>query len=304
MAEPAQPRCRLRVWGARGTIPSPGPGTVRYGGHTSCLELRPPDGTLVVFDAGSGMRLLAESAEPAATAGAPRPAASRDVELFLTHRHTDHVIGLPFAATLGADGRAVRVRCGNGDRAAVASLADLLLGPPLFPPLDGLRAAITPCDFGPEGDEPVGAGCRVQALPARHPGGAAVLVLRDAQGPVVAYAPDNELAMHDGTPDVAAWRARLAAALAGVPLLLHDAHWDGDEAVRHAGWGHSSAQEATRFAIACGARTLVLVHHHPDRGDAAMDGLLAACRAIATEAGSALRVEAAREGMTLDVPPA
>lgn len=286
-------RAHVRVWGARGTCPSPGPATVRVGGHTSCVEVRPPDGRLLVFDAGTGLRALGLSLL--------RDRDPADVELFLTHRHADHVMGLPYFAPLVVRDRAVRIRCGNGDAAALAQLIDTLLSPPLFPAPDGLREALTIREFGPAGDELVGPDVRVRAIPAHHPGGAAVLCLVDAGGVVVAFAPDNELALHREDPEAQAVRERLLALLRGVPLLVHDATYSDDEVAAHAGWGHSSAEEATRFALACGAGRLLLTHHHPDRDDDAVTALVARCRTLVDSAGAMLQVDAACDGMTVAV---
>ena len=98
-----------------------------------------------------------------------------------------------------------------------------------------------------------------------------------------------------------AWRDALTLQLLGVPLLIHDATYASAELPAHVGWGHSSADEATRFAIECEAETLLLFHHHPDRQDEAVEQLLAQCRAIVSASGSALRVLAAWEGLSLAV---
>lgn len=290
---PPSPRLVVRCWGARGTVPSPGAATLRYGGHTTCVELTTPDGQRAVLDAGSGIRPLAldwKTHRPLA------PAA--DISLFLTHRHFDHVIGLPHFLPLLANDTRVEVRCGNAGVDELAHTLDTLLKPPLFVATpERATLALESCDVGISTQ--IGAGCRVTPFEARHNGGAAIFLVERDSRPVFAFAPDNELSYASDDRSVASWRGALAARLHGVDVLMHDAMFTDDELPRYVGWGHSSADEATRFAIECGASTLVLCHHHPDRADGAVDAMTRRCRELARARGSALGVEAAYEGMTL-----
>ncbi len=260
--------------------------------------MRLPDGTQVVLDAGTGLRALGYSLPIAA----PSVAGARPVvTLLLTHRHSDHVIGLAHFAPILTRSYTVRIACGGVTAAALCELAGLQLSPPLFPALDGIVEALTVETFDAANTFSVSASCRVHALHAQHPGGASVLVVHDETGPVVAYAPDNELAFAADDPLITAWRDALAHSLYGIPLLFHDATYTDDELGDHRGWGHSSAEEATQFALRCQAGTLLLTHHHPDRTDDEIDAMVARCRAIVADARSALRVDAAAEGMVLEV---
>ena len=285
-------RMLIRFWGARGTCPSPGPRTVRYGGNTSCLEVRASTGELLVLDAGSGIRALGAAME--------RERDTSNVHLFLSHRHGDHVLGLPHFAPLLSLGGAVCLHCGNADATTVRPFLHGLLSPPMFPYLDGLTDRVAVCDWT-DGDGSafanVGA-VRVCRLPANHPGEAAVLRIHDAHGPALAYAPDNELGYRGGDARTAEWRDGLRRALRDIPILVHDATYTDEEIARHSGWGHSSAEEATRFALETGVGHLVLFHHHPDRSDDEVEEMLARCREMA---GAAMQVSAAYEGMELTV---
>jgi ribonuclease BN (tRNA processing enzyme) len=191
--------------------------------------------------------------------------------------------------------------CGGVEAAALRSLVEQQLTAPLFPTLVGVTDALMVEAFDASGCFNVSATCEVHALPARHPGGASVLVVRDATGPVMAYAPDNELSLFDTDAAVVAWRSSLIDGLRGIPVLIHDATYVDDELSRHRGWGHSSAAEATELAMSCGADVLLLTHHHPDRTDAQVDALVEECRARVEAAGSALVVAGAAEGMVLEV---
>lgn len=292
----------------RGTCPIPGPTTLRYGGNTSCAEVHLANGTQVIFDAGTGLRVLGVERWPARSAGVQsalgeslRPV----VAILLTHRHGDHVMGLAHFVPHVAASHTVRIACPNVSATALQAFVEQQLSAPLLPPIEGLTDAYDVDAFCEEGSFPfyvLGDHCVVHALPAHHPGGAAVLRLDDAQGPVLAYAPDNELALWNDTPALVAWRSSLREALQGIPVMVHDATYTDEELAAHRGWGHSSAEEATRFAMSCGAGTLLLTHHHPDRDDASVDAMVERCRAMAAEAGTGLRVAGAFEGHLETVP--
>lgn len=250
------------------------------------------DGARVILDAGTGLHPLGLTFPPAA----PSVAGARPmVTVLLTHRHGDHVNGLAHFAPLVTRSHHVRIAAGAVDAASLRLLVNQQLTAPLFPTLDGLTDAITVDAFDESDTYTVSDGCRVVALPAQHPGGAVILRVDDRSGPVVAYAPDNELALWNEESTVSAWRRRLATALRGIPVLIHDATYVDDELSAHRGWGHSSAEEATRFAIACEAGSLLLTHHHPERSDDQVDEIVARCRALASTAGSTLRVMGATE---------
>jgi phosphoribosyl 1,2-cyclic phosphodiesterase len=287
------PRFLLRIWGARGSCPSPGASTLRYGGNTACIEVRSADGDVIVLDAGTGIRALGNALQ--------REANAPTTHLYLTHRHADHVIGLPHFQPLFVRDRRILLRCGNADAIGIQQTLSVLLSPPLFPALEGIANSLDIAEFDADARAMVSANVHVRMLPARHPGGAAIFVVSDEAGPVLAYAPDNELAYASNDFDIGEWRGQLAQSLQGIPILVHDAMYRGDELTTHVGWGHSSAEEATRFALECNAGALLLFHHHPERDDIAIDDMVDACRAVVADAGSTMRVEAAHEGMEISV---
>jgi len=293
------PRFRLRCWGARGTLPSPGPHALRYGGHTSCVEIQPANGARVIFDAGSGIRALGAHILKQQSESVQE--VNELIHLFLTHQHFDHIIGLPHFQPLRSDHHRVVLRCGNATRDQLQELVQSVLAPPLFvsmPMLDD-TLRIESCESGVP--IPVGDGCAVHRLEARHNGGAAIFRIDDNLGPAIAFAPDNELSYASTDPLVVQWRAGIVGDLRNIPVLMHDAMYHNEEVARYAGWGHSSAEEATQLAIDCNAGRLVLFHHHPDRTDSEIDDLVWNCRSLAHRAGSRLQIDAAYEGMTLGV---
>ena len=282
----------IRFWGTRGSLPRPGPDTVRYGGNTPCVEVRGADGHLAILDAGTGIRalgnlLLAEGAPPVSA------------DIYVTHAHWDHIQGLPFFAPLFRSGHAVRIWAaaelgGRVERALRAQMA-----PEVFPvPFEGMRAAV---EFRAVSADAGAGDLRVTASPVRHPGGALGYRVEDGngRGGSLVYIPDNELdpaAAYAGPPD---WRARLVEFVRHAEVLVHDAMYTPDEAVAHRGWGHSSALDAVELALEAEVGRLVLFHHRPERSDDGVDALLEACRAHASRAGARLEVTAAAEGQKI-----
>ncbi|MBL0938047.1 MAG: MBL fold metallo-hydrolase [Gemmatimonadaceae bacterium] len=280
----------MRFWGTRGTVASPGPRTVRYGGNTPCLEVRVEGAPPLILDAGTGIRGLG--------AHLVQSYPDSPLHLVLTHRHSDHVLGLAHFGPLYAWRSPITVYCGDGESTSLESFVRQLLSPPLVPYIEGMTTRLTLAEWG-EADPLQFGSARVQRCTARHPGDAAVLRVDDAEGPLLAYAPDNELIYADTSPSVIAWRESLARMLHKIPLLIHDATYRDEELPTHRGWGHSSSQEATRFALECEARTLVLFHHHPDRDDDSVERMVEAAREQVVHAGANMRVIAAWEGLTL-----
>jgi phosphoribosyl 1,2-cyclic phosphodiesterase len=280
---------RLRIWGCRGSLPTPGAETVRYGGNTSCVEVMLADDGVLVLDAGTGIRPLgAELAERGI----------RQLHLLLTHLHLDHLEGLRFFDPLWDAGVSVDIW---GPSSPVSSLRDRIsrsFSPPLFPlELSDVPAGVAFHDVPPDPWE-LG-GVTVSAALVVHPG-STVGYRIETTSASFAYLPDHEPA--------------LAGAIAGKPrdwlsggslaedvdLLLHDAQYFEDEYPRRIGWGHSSVADAVAYADAVGARRLLLFHHEPLHDDDSLDRLEARARELAGRNGD--RPTLAREGMVVELP--
>jgi phosphoribosyl 1,2-cyclic phosphodiesterase len=287
--------CRITFWGARGSIPTPGPQTARYGGNTSCVTVE-TDGTggphLMVLDAGTGIR----AAGRALVEARQGPLV---VDLLVSHTHWDHIQGLPFFAPLFDERSEVRIW---GPKQGAVDLEQILreqMNPVVFPvPLEQLDAKLTVTHVQP-GAFDVG-GFAVRTMPLRHPGTTfAYRLVPRAGGPHVVYIPDNELGSGGSYDEGPRWRRDLVSFVDGADLLIHDAMFTTRELDGHRGWGHSSYAEAVTLAVDGAVRKLVLFHHRPERDDAGMDALVKDAKALAARAAPALEVVAAVEGVQL-----
>jgi phosphoribosyl 1,2-cyclic phosphodiesterase len=268
----------VRFWGVRGSIACPGPSTTRYGGNTSCVEVR-CGGQLFIFDAGSGLRALGNELMKG---GHPR-----DFDLFFTHTHLDHCFGLPFFAPCYDARNRIRIWAGHlkPDHRIDAVLGKMM-SPPLFPiPMDIFAAKLEFNDFiaGEALVTPPGLSLRTALL--NHPNRATGYRL-EHDGKAVCYITDTE---HEpGKPDSA-----ILQLVDRADVMIYDSTYTDDEYPSHKHWGHSTWQEGVRLANAAQVKTLVIFHHDPDHDDDFMDR-------IATEAAR-LRpgTTVAKEGMVL-----
>jgi phosphoribosyl 1,2-cyclic phosphodiesterase len=257
---------KVTLWGTRGSLAAPGPETVRYGGNTSCVEVRGADGTLLVLDAGTGIRRFSASL---------RDDVSR-IDLLLTHLHMDHIQGLGFFAPLDRPGQEVHIWGPPSSTLDLRARLSRYLAPPLFPVrLRELACRLTLHDVPLEPFE-IG-GLRVAASFVCHPG--STVGYRISEGArAVAYLPDHEPALGvRAFPAAPAWTSGADLA-AGVDLLIHDAQYTSAEYRERVGWGHSAMDHALRFAAQAGARRVVTFHHDPAHGDAMLDQLLEEAR--------------------------
>lgn len=250
----------VRIWGARGSVPCPGPKTVRYGGETACVELRCGP-HLLVFDGGSGIRELGRSLENAGPV---------EADVFLTHFHLDHILGLPFfKPAYGPDNR-VHLHAARLDSSlSLKTILARMMSPPLFPvPIDMYRADVDFRDFVAGDRLEPHPGLVVETRPLDHPGGACGYRVT-WQGRSFAYVTDTEHP-RDGSLD-----PNVQALMAGADVAIYDATFTDDEYEVYRGWGHSTWRAGVRAADAAGVGTLLLFHHDPSHDDAAMDRIAA-----------------------------
>lgn len=276
---------KLIMRGVRGSLPSPRPETARYGGNTSCVEVRAVPGCVTVLDAGTGIRSVNG-----------REGDLRRVDVLLSHLHMDHILGLGFFRPLYEPGLEVHLW---GPPSATQSLHARLtryLSPPLFP----VRLADLPCRLElhdvPRGPFEV-PGLAVTADLVCHPGPTLGYRLQEDGGGVVTYLPDHEPALAAGDDGFGPPEWTSGFDLARVAdVLIHDAQYTDDEYPAHVGWGHSSISHALDFAELTGVGCLVPFHHDPDHEDDALDALYARAGGNRT-----FDVTPARDGMELIV---
>jgi phosphoribosyl 1,2-cyclic phosphodiesterase len=286
----------LRFWGTRGSIPSPGLSTARYGGNTPCVELRTAADWLIILDAGTGIRELGrelmERANGKGVAG----------DIFLTHAHWDHIQGIPFFAPLFHRGNHFTIWGSRSLQTSIDRVVRDQMSPVVFPvSFEELQARI---DFQELAEERRGgSGYEVSAMAVRHPGGALGyrFTERNDGGGGLVYVSDNELSPSARYDDPPHWRERFVEFARGADVLVHDSMYTAEEYASFVGWGHSTYDDAVELALESGVRRLVLFHHRPERTDDEVDRCVAACRELVARRGARLEVIAAAEGMTLTV---
>jgi phosphoribosyl 1,2-cyclic phosphodiesterase len=257
---------KVTVWGARGSVPSPGPETVRYGGNTSCVSVTLEDGTLIVLDAGTGIRNLGLALERT-------PAR---IHILLTHLHLDHIQGLLFFAPLFDREAHVTIW---GPAAAGGSLEDRIARY-LSAPLTPVEVRELPCDVAfrdaPATEWKLGP-ATVRAEAVSHRGPTLGFAITEA-GRTLCYLPDHEPALAGPVGELEPeWLSgyRLAH---GADLLLHDCQYTDKEYAGHIGWGHSSLSDALTFADRAEAGQTLLFHHDPLHTDGQLDEIAATAR--------------------------
>jgi phosphoribosyl 1,2-cyclic phosphodiesterase len=278
---------KVTLWGTRGSLASPGPDTTRYGGNTSCVEVRAADGTVLVLDAGTGIRRLGDAIVDEI----------ERVDLLLTHLHMDHIQGLGFFEPLFRPSVEVHIWGPSSTTLELRERLSRYLSPPLFPVrLRDLPRHPTLHDVVQVGVFRIGP-FTVHAGLVCHPG-PTVGYRIEADGASLAYLPDHEPALgaadFPGDPD---YLPGLDLA-EGVDLLIHDAMFTTQEYPRYVGWGHSSLAQALIFAEQARVGQLVTFHHDPSHDDEQLDQLYDA----ATSSPLPFQLLRGTEGATFELP--
>lgn len=265
----------VKFWGVRGSIPCSGPETARYGGNSSCVEMRCGSRRLV-FDAGSGIRELA------ATMRGPQ-----DFDLLFSHFHYDHVIGLPFCGPLYHPHTRCRVWAGRaGQDGGVRQVLSDFMSAPRFPlRLDFFNADLGFNDFQPGDALDLGDGIKVRTAALNHQDEATGYRV-EFGGKAACYVTDTEQ-FADGLDQ------NILGLIGGADLLIYDCTYTDAEYPAHRGWSHSTWQEGMRLADAASVKTFAIFHHDPGHDDAFMDGV--AREAAAARPGTVV----SRDGMEL-----
>jgi len=250
----------IRCWGARGSIPVSGPEYLKYGGDTTCLEIRTKADDIIIVDAGSGIRrlgnrLLAEG--------------RRDYNMFFTHAHWDHLLGFPFFKPIYFQGTEISMYGCPFAQISVKDLISQVMPAPHFP----IEYQNVRCDISYHqtcGDRFNIHAMTITSFPLSHPNQGMGYRFEE-DGKSFVFLTDNELSyVHPGGMGFDDY-VRFAA---GADLLIHDAEFREDDYMQT--WGHSTYNDAVRLALAAGVKKLGLFHHNQERSDGGVDEILAA----------------------------
>jgi phosphoribosyl 1,2-cyclic phosphodiesterase len=296
----SSPPAQIKLWGTRGSIAVPGRETLRYGGNTTCIELR-ADGELIVLDAGSGIRPLGVALKQEFQ---ERPI---NLSLLITHAHWDHIQGFPFFKPAYDPKNQIRILGLDGAGATFREIMTEPMRSPFFP--ISMRELSAKMEITKLTEMKFSLGkVDVHAAFVNHPGVCAGYRLFTSTGSV-AFLPDHEpyeFFLHAArgqllTPEQAKEiatneHARLVQFLRGSEILILDSQYTDKEYQTHIGWGHSSVSSAVSLALEAEVQTLLLFHHDPSHDDNMVDTMVESARELMAKSGRPLEVVAAKEG--------
>jgi len=286
---------KVKVWGCRGSLPTPGKETLKYGGESTCIEIHSESGQRIAVDAGSGIRKMGRSLL--------KEQSVSHLTLLLTHSHWDHLVGFPFFAPAYTPNFSITVCGGPRAQESVWKYLTHQMEAPYFPvDFKSLKATFNlgcKCDrvfcdhILPQSDQSV----QCHSIPLNHPNGGYGFRFVE-NGKTFVFLTDNEIGHpHEGGSP----RNVYVEACAGADLLFHDAQYTDEEYANTRGWGHSTVTDAVDLAMEAGVKRLGLFHHDPDRTDVDLDRIVERCRMRIAKAGVALECFACAEGMVVNV---
>ena len=278
---------KVTFWGTRGSLASPGTDTARYGGNTSCVSVEGQEGTLLILDAGTGLRNLGQSVSPNLT----------QVHILLTHLHMDHIQGLPFFAPLRRSGVEIHIWGPASTTLGLDARLQKYLSPPLFPV--SVRELAANFHFHELPDQVMDIGeFKVNAQLIIHPNPTVGYRIQSTDASVT-YLPDHEPALGGRAFGLdKSWTSGFELA-EGTDLLIHDTQYTEEEYKGRIGFGHSSINHAFQFAQLCSVRHFAPFHHDPTHNDDTLDRMFQ--QTIGTLQPS-YKVTPSREGLAIDVP--
>lgn len=274
---------RIRFWGVRGTIPSPGRHTIKYGGNTSCVEIFTSDKQLIILDAGSGIRHLGKHLienQQGRIIG----------NILISHTHWDHIQGFPFFAPIfGRNNRFVLVGKKRVGEQLVDTLAQQFTEPYLPFAYKSLPADLIVKEVKDGETLIIGDATKVTVADLNHPGGCLGFRIENNG---VSFVYCSDVSHHKDSFD-----ETLLKLAQGADLLVHDSHFASlEEKQRFVEYGHSSWLEATQAAIEAGVKNLALFHYAPDLSDDELEQILVKARKVFP------RTLLAQEGLTINLP--
>src|SRR5262249_21571729 len=291
---------RLKFWGTRGSIAVPGPETLRYGGNTTCLELR-ADGEIIVLDAGSGIR------PPGVALQKEFQQRPIELSLLITHAHWDHIQGFPFFTPAYDSKNKIRIFGFDGAGATFREIMTEPMRSPFFPIT--MRELSAKMDINKLSEMRFSLGkVDIHAALVNHPGVCAGYRIFTGGGSV-AFLPDHEpyefflhaargkrLSAEQSKKIAADEHARLVEFLRGSDILILDSQYTDQEYETHIGWGHGSITSAVSLALEAEVQTLLLFHHDPSHDDNEVDMMVKSARELVAKSGRSLEVSGAQQG--------
>ena len=300
----------VRFWGVRGSIATPGPQTVKYGGNTSCVEVE-VNGNLFVLDAGTGIRQLGLDLIKRQAGG--------KIHLLISHPHWDHIQGLPFFLPAFREEFELNIVGFESTQHELEQVLEKQMDPTYFPVQLGDLDAHLEFTKVSEGSFDIGK-ARIDAIFANHPGYNMSYRL-NAKGKSIVYATDNQ--PYGPGRNLGKWATdeyfkeiktkqyehikldfedlneRLIDFARGADLLIHDTQYTPEEFKRKIDWGHSSYEFTARIAMEAGVKSLILFHHEPEHSDAMINQIEKKTRSLLKEAGYDIPCQAAYEGLEM-----
>jgi phosphoribosyl 1,2-cyclic phosphodiesterase len=278
---------RVSFYGVRGSVPAPGPTTARYGGNTSCVDVRLADGSILILDAGTGIRALGSELMKL-----DKPLR---IHLLLSHTHWDHILGLPFFGPLWQKATELIVY-------PLPSDAQERFQRTIF---DDIHFPVSANDIPakvqfekPDGEIWRIGSAVVQRVFLNHPGGSQGFRIDDADDSSLAYLTDNELGPDHASPTLLDDLARFAE---GVSLLVHDSQYVPTDMPDKRGWGHSVVDDVLKLGVMAEPKKLALFHHDPDRTDLELDAIGDSAARWVKQHSEATELVVAREGLALEL---
>lgn len=280
---------KVKFWGCRGSLPTPEPYAAKYGGNTTCVEIRLEDGTCIIIDAGSGIRKLGNAL-------LKEPDPPKDIYLFLTHTHWDHLMGFPFFVPAYIPGTRIHVRGGGRAKRYLQRALSAQMEAPNFPvDFKTMKAKFDFTKGNPSG-QTIGS-AHLTPVPLSHPNGGWGCIIEEA-GKSFVFLTDNELGhVHEGGLRFSEYVSFCARA----DLLVHDAQYTTTEYKKKKTWGHSTYSEVTLLAISALCKRVGYFHHDPERSDREIDTFVAAERKRIEDEGRKLKCFAVAEGQSISL---